>query len=94
MAPKKRPATQKPLDVAARLKSKSRTSPQEEPEPEAKKLRVQGPASSRKCESCCLLAELPRLQIYVRKSSIIKDLYEHKLGIVSWPSLHQIHTAY
>ncbi|OBS65423.1 hypothetical protein A6R68_06015, partial [Neotoma lepida] len=88
MAPKKCPETQKPPDVAARLKSKSRRSPQEL-ETEAKKLRVQGPVSSRKCESCCLLAELSSLQIPPRSSGIIKDLYQRKLGRATWPSLQQ-----
>ncbi|XP_032759550.1 DNA damage-binding protein 2 isoform X1 [Rattus rattus] len=88
MAPKKCPETQKSPDVAVLLKSKSRRSPQEL-EPEAKKLCVQGPVSSRKCESCCLLAELSSLQIPPRSSSIVRDLYQQKLGKATWPSLQQ-----
>ncbi|XP_063139038.1 DNA damage-binding protein 2 isoform X4 [Rattus norvegicus] len=88
MAPKKCPETQKSPDVAVLLKSKSRRSPQEL-EPEAKKLFVQGPVSSRKCESCCLLAELSSLQIPPRSSSIVRDLYQQKLGKATWPSLQQ-----
>lgn len=45
MAPKKCPETQKSPDVALLLKSKSRRSPQEL-EPEAKKLRAQGPGTA------------------------------------------------
>lgn len=88
MTPKKCPESQKSPDVALLLKSKSRRSPQEL-EPEAKKLRAQGPVSSRKCQSCCLLAELSSLQIPPRSSSIIRDLYQHKLGKANWPSLQQ-----
>lgn len=46
--------------------------------------------SNRKCGSCCLLAELSSLQIPPRSSSIIKDLYHHKLGKATWPSLQQV----
>lgn len=88
MAPKKCPETQKSPDVAVLLRSKSRRGPQEL-EPEAKKLRVQGPVSSRTCESCCLLAELSSLQIPSRSSSIVRDLYQHKLGKATWSSLQQ-----
>jgi hypothetical protein len=45
MAPKKCPETQKSPDVAVLLRSKSRRGPQEL-EPEAKKLRVQGPGTA------------------------------------------------
>ena len=89
MAPKKCPETQKSPDVAVLLRSKSRRGPQEL-EPEAKKLRVQGPVSSRTCESCCLLAELSSLQIPSRSSSIVRDLYQHKLGKATWSSLQQV----
>ncbi|XP_021050752.1 DNA damage-binding protein 2 isoform X2 [Mus pahari] len=88
MAPKKCPETQKSPDVALLLRSKSRRGPQEL-EPEAKKLRVQGPVSSRTCESCCLLAELSSWQIPPRSSSIVRDLYQRKLGKTTWSSLQQ-----
>ncbi|XP_038187903.1 DNA damage-binding protein 2 [Arvicola amphibius] len=88
MVPKKCAETQKSPDVARLLKSKSPRSPQEL-ETEAKKLCAQGLVSSRKCESCCLLAEMSGLQTPPRSSSIIRDLYQQKLGRATWPSLQQ-----
>lgn len=45
---------------------------------------------SRKCESCCHLPELPGLQTPPRSSSLIRDLYQQKLGKVTWSSLQQV----
>ncbi|XP_049980218.1 DNA damage-binding protein 2 isoform X2 [Alexandromys fortis] len=88
MVPKKCAGTQKSLDVARLLKSKSLRSLQEL-EPEAKKLCAQSLVPSRKCEACCHLPGLPGLQTPPRSSSLIRDLYQQKLGKVTWSSLQQ-----
>ncbi|XP_055456772.1 DNA damage-binding protein 2 isoform X1 [Psammomys obesus] len=89
MPPRKRPEAQPSPGEAVRPQSRGRRSPPEL-EPEAKKLCARGAVSSRKCESCSVLAELCSLQIPPRTSgSIIRDLYQHKLGKATWASLQQ-----
>eukprot|EP00071_Canis_lupus_P027621 XP_022261178.1 DNA damage-binding protein 2 isoform X2 [Canis lupus familiaris] len=88
MAPRKRPETQKTPEVAVRPKSKRSRSPREL-EPEAKKLCVKGPGSSRRFDSGCLWAGLASLQVPPSCSSIVRALHHHKLGKAAWPSLQQ-----
>ncbi|XP_020034722.2 DNA damage-binding protein 2 isoform X2 [Castor canadensis] len=87
MASKKRPETQKSPEVV-RLRSRRSRSPREL-EPQAKRLRVKGSGSSRRGDSGCLWAGLASLQVPPPCSSIIRDLYRHKLGEAAWPSLQQ-----
>uniref|UniRef100_A0A8C6D0L4 DNA damage-binding protein 2 n=1 Tax=Moschus moschiferus TaxID=68415 RepID=A0A8C6D0L4_MOSMO len=89
MAPRKRPETQKTPEVVVRPKSKRNRSPREL-EPEAKKLCVKGPGSSRRFDSGCLWAGLASLQVPPLCSSIVRALHQHKLGTAAWPSLQQI----
>uniref|UniRef100_A0A8C3YQN4 DNA damage-binding protein 2 n=1 Tax=Catagonus wagneri TaxID=51154 RepID=A0A8C3YQN4_9CETA len=89
MAPRKRPETQKTPEVVLRAKSKRNRSPREL-EPEAKKLCLKGPGSSRRFDSGCLWAGLASLQVPPPFSSIIRALHHYKLGKASWPSLQQI----
>uniref|UniRef100_A0A4X1VLG7 Damage specific DNA binding protein 2 n=1 Tax=Sus scrofa TaxID=9823 RepID=A0A4X1VLG7_PIG len=87
MAPRKRPETQKTPEVVLRPKSK-RNRPREL-EPEAKKLCLKGPGSSRRSDSGCLWAGLASLRVPAPCSSIIRALHHYKLGRTSWPSLQQ-----
>uniref|UniRef100_A0A452UFG4 DNA damage-binding protein 2 n=1 Tax=Ursus maritimus TaxID=29073 RepID=A0A452UFG4_URSMA len=87
MAPRKRPETQKTPEVSVRPKSKRSRSPREL-EPEAKKLCVKGPGSSRRFDSGCLWAGLASLQV-PPSYSIVRALHQHKLGNAAWPSLQQ-----
>lgn len=88
MAPRKRPETQKTPEVVLRPKSKRNRSPREL-EPEAKKLCLKGPGSSRRSDSGCLWAGLASLRVPAPCSSIIRALHHYKLGRTSWPSLQQ-----
>ncbi|XP_010962886.2 DNA damage-binding protein 2 isoform X2 [Camelus ferus] len=88
MAPRKRPETQKTPEVVVRPKSKRNRSPREL-EPEAKKLCVKGPGSSRRFDSGCLWAGLASLRVSASCSSIVRALHQHKLGRATWPSLQQ-----
>ncbi|XP_035960971.1 DNA damage-binding protein 2 isoform X3 [Halichoerus grypus] len=87
MAPRKRPETQKTPEVAVRPKSKRSRSPREL-EPQAKKLCVKGPGSSRRFASGCLWAGLASLQV-PPSCSIVRALHHHKLGNAVRPSLQQ-----
>ncbi|KAM7236133.1 hypothetical protein CapIbe_013319, partial [Capra ibex] len=88
MAPRKRPEAQKTPEVVVRPKSKRNRSPREL-EPEAKKLCVKGPGSSRRFDSGCLWAGLASLRVPPLCSSIVRALHQHKLGTAAWPSLQQ-----
>ncbi|XP_040115106.1 DNA damage-binding protein 2 isoform X4 [Oryx dammah] len=88
MAPRKRPEAQKTPEVVVRPKSKRNRSPREL-EPEAKKLCVKGPGSSRRFDSGCLWAGLASLRVSPLCSSVIRALHQHKLGTAAWPSLQQ-----
>uniref|UniRef100_A0A673TG25 DNA damage-binding protein 2 n=1 Tax=Suricata suricatta TaxID=37032 RepID=A0A673TG25_SURSU len=88
MAPKKRPDTQKTPEVVVRPKSRRTRSPWEL-EPEAKKLCVKGPGSSRRFDSGCVWAGLASLQVPPSCISIVRALHHHKLGKAAWPSLQQ-----
>nr|XP_014334665.1 PREDICTED: DNA damage-binding protein 2 isoform X2 [Bos mutus] len=87
MAPRKRPENQKTPEVVVRPKSKRNRSPREL-EPEAKKLCVKGPGSSRRFDSG-LWAGLASLRVPPLCSSIVRALHQHKLGTAAWPSLQQ-----
>ncbi|XP_058544899.1 DNA damage-binding protein 2 isoform X1 [Neofelis nebulosa] len=88
MAPRKRPETQKTPEVVVRPKSRRSRSPREL-EPEAKKLCVKGPGSSRRFDSGCLWAGLASLQVPPSYTSVVRALHHHKLGKAAWPSLQQ-----
>ncbi|XP_023384534.1 DNA damage-binding protein 2 isoform X2 [Pteropus medius] len=89
MASRKRPETRKTPEVVVRRKSKRNRSPREL-EPEAKKLCVKGPGSSRRFDSGCLWAGLASLQVSPPCRNIVRALYHHKVGKAAWPSLQQI----
>ncbi|KAF6332870.1 damage specific DNA binding protein 2 [Rhinolophus ferrumequinum] len=88
MAPRKRPETRKTPEVVVCPKSKRNRSPREQ-EPEAKKLCVKGPGSSRRFDSGCLWAGLASLQVPPPCRSVVRALHHHKLGKAAWPSLQQ-----
>nr|KAF6464767.1 damage specific DNA binding protein 2 [Rousettus aegyptiacus] len=88
MASRKRPETRKTPEVVVRRKSKRSRSPREL-EPEAKKLCVKGPGSSRRFDSGCLWAGLASLQVSSPCRNIVRALHHHKLGKAAWPSVQQ-----
>nr|KAF6437391.1 damage specific DNA binding protein 2 [Molossus molossus] len=88
MAPRKRPETRKTPEMVLRSRSRRSRSPGEL-EPEAKKLCVKGPGSSRRFDSNCLWEGLASQQVPPRCRSIVRALHHHKLGRTAWPSLQQ-----